>query len=312
MRRIILLAALLSASACTSFEPLRPDMEARPLPSRADEIAYINELRKAYTLDDASRIPCYAGVKLRSFRPKYVQGYPDYDSEQDVAAYAGKCLRFAKDPGDAAITSYLESGFGLTDLYCQRFFTVATEERQTRQLQRGLFKTGDTLTNAVMAALSASANAIAISSAGFSAIDSGYGNVDDAFVIAPSRDDVRKLVLSAQQKFRADVFKKDDKGQLALPKSYASARATIERYAGICSFDGMRQQVADAVATKTTDQNDAAQATANQGGQAGQAGQAGNNGGKKAPESKMPLKVTAPKGATTPASSDNPPPISPK
>ena len=309
MRRTIFLAAFLSASACTSIEPLRPDMEARPLPSRADEIALINQLRKAYTLDDAGGIPCYAGKNLRSFRPKYVQGYPDYDSDQDVAAYAGKCLRFAPNPGDASITSYLESGFLLTDLYCNRYFTVATEERQTRQLQRGLFKTVDTLTNAVMAALSASAPAIAVSSASFSAVDSGYGNVDDAFVVAPTRDDVKKLVLSGQQQIRADVFKKDKRGEMTLPKSYASARATIERYAQLCSFDGMRQQVADAVHSKTTAQNDAAQETANQGAQAAQGSE---NGGKETPKSKAASKAIAPKGGPTPASSDNPPPVSPK
>ena len=240
--------ALLSASACTTFEETRPDMEARPLPSRGDEIAYINELRKAYRPDEDGAMPCYTGQDLKPFRPKYVQGYAEWDSDQEAK---GRCVRFAPNPGDGPITSYLESGFGLTDLYCQRYFTIATETRQSRKLQRSFFKTGDTLLNAVMGALSVGANPIAISSAGFSAIDSGYGAVDDAFVVAPTREDVRKLVHGAQQKFRAEVFRKGERGETELPKSYAAARSTIERYAGLCTFDGMRQLVADAVATQT-------------------------------------------------------------
>lgn len=249
------LACAILTSACTANEHLRPDMEARPLPSRADEIAYINELRKAYTADTAGTVPCYTGDHLKPFRPKYVQGYSEWDQNQEVAGYAGTCLRFAPNPGDPTVTSYLESGFGLTDLYCQRYFVIATETRQSRKLQRGLFKTGDTLMNAVLGALSVGANPIAISSAGFSAIDSGYGEVDDAFVVAPTRDDVRKLVQGAQQRFRADVFSKDKDGNSQIPKSYASARATVERYAGLCTFDGMRQLVADAVTTKTNELN---------------------------------------------------------
>lgn len=256
------IAAIVSLPACTSFEPLRPDMEARPLPSRADEIAYINELRKAYQVDTSPNIPCYSGKDLKPFRPKFVQGYREWDAGQEVAAYDGQCLRFASDPKPEEMTAYLESGFGLTDLYCQRYFTIATETRQSRKLQRDVAKTGGTLVNAVLTALSAGSNPIGITSAGFSAIDSGYGAIDDAFVVAPTREDVRKLVQGAQQKFRADVFKPDAKGQLQLPKRYASARATIEKYAGLCTFDGMRQLVADAVTDKTDALNVSAQKTA--------------------------------------------------
>lgn len=271
MRRSVLILLLAATSACTTFEPLRPDMEARPLPSRADEIAYINELRKAFKVDDPSVVPCYTGHRLKPFRPKYVQGYQEWDEEQETGAYGGQCLRFRDNPGDAAITTYLESGFGLTDLYCQRYFTIATQTRQARRLQRGLFNTGDTLLNAVMAALNGSTNALAISNAGFSAVDSGYGAVDEAFVVAPTRDDVRKLVLSAQQKFRSDVFKQD---KPSLPKSYPSARSTVERYAGLCTFDGMRQLVADAVASKTDALNKAAEPETKTGAEDNEAGTA--------------------------------------
>ena len=296
------LAAIVGLPACTSFEPLRPDMEARPIPSRADEIAYINELRKAYQVDTRADIPCYKGKDLKSFRPKYVQGYPDWDARQDDAGYDGQCLRFADNPEPKFITAYLESGFGLTDLYCQRYFIIATETRQSRKLQRGLAKTGGTLLNTVLTALSPGSNAIGLTGAGFSAIDSGYGAVDDAFVVAPTREDVRKLVQSAQQKFRAEVFKKDNNGQTALPQSYPSARATIERYAGLCTFDGMRQLVSDAVALQTNTLNDSAQKPVTPA--------TGNPSDSPTAEAKKAPPPAAP--TTDPAALVAPPPVTPK
>jgi hypothetical protein len=277
-------------------------MEARPLPSRADEIAYINELRKAYRVDTSADIPCYTGKDLKPFRPKFVQGYPDWDAGQEVAAYDKQCLRFAADPKPEQMTAYLESGFGLTDLYCQRYFTIATETRQSRRLQRDVVKTGGTLVNAVLTALSAGSNPIGITSSGFSAIDAGYGAVDDAFVVAPTRDDVRKLVLGAQQQFRADVFKADNKGRVQLPKRYQSARATIERYAGLCTFDGMRQLVADAVKEKTDALNTSAQETPAKG---------EDKAGAKSTQSKKAPAVAKSTPATRPQSLTAPPPVSP-
>src|SRR5687767_4597973 len=90
MRHIPFVALALLSSACTTYEALRPDMEARPLPSRPDEIAYINGLRTAF--DPAGVVPagCYSGAGLQPFRPKYVQGYAEYDAQQE--AVQASCL----------------------------------------------------------------------------------------------------------------------------------------------------------------------------------------------------------------------------
>jgi hypothetical protein len=285
MRRLFaILAILTSTTACSSIEPLRPDMEARALPSRADEIAYINGLRQAYgpTTNDY----CYDGKTLPAFRPKFTQGYREWDDPQELR---GSCIGWADPPKAAnAVQTYLENGFGLTDLYCQRYFTIATETRQSRKLQQQTFKAGDALINAVMLALSSPERALGLSHAGFSAIDTTYRNIDEAFVVAPTREDVRDLVHGAQQKFRSEVFAKDSK---SMPKSYASARAVIESYAGLCSFDGMRQLVANSV-KQTTDKlnDDAARA---------QGGQEGAETGEKT------------KGATTGKGGTAPPPAKP-
>lgn len=283
MRLAILLAVSVALGGCASVENLRPDMEARPLPSRADEIAYINGLRAAYVITSAAPgVTCYTGKDLRAFRPKYTQGYLEYDKEQDSAGAQCVSFRILDELPDEAkkqeITRYLENGFGLTDLYCQRFFIIAGETRQRRHLQRDLGATADPLVIAVLKALSASASALTVVNAGFGAYDGIYKNIDDAFLITPERDTLRKLVLSAQQEFRSQAF--SDVGR---PNSYPGARSVIERYAGLCSFDGMKQLVADTLEGGATDLNKAAAEQAKK-----NAGDSGESGGETAPAKPKP------------------------
>lgn len=256
MNRAYFLASLaIFASGCTSIEALRPDMEARLVPSRLDEIAFINGLREAYApVEGDAKAGCYDGRNLKPIRPKYSQGYAEDDPAQHKLAQP-KCVVFKPagantEVGSVAITRYLENGFGLTDLYCQRYFVIATQTRQGRRFQRNTGSAVDVLVASVLTALGGGTTATGLANAGFEAFDSTYKNIDDAFVVAPERDDVRKLVHAAQQDFRATIF--DAK---TLPKSYPGARSVIERYAGLCSFDGMRQLVADAVSGKAKDLN---------------------------------------------------------
>lgn len=256
MIRALILSSSILVSGCTSIEPLRPDMEARLIPSRLDEIAFINGLREAYTPVTES-IGCYDGKSLKRLRPKYSQGYAEDDPAQDALG-SSQCVTFRETSTDAVIraaqvTRYLENGFGLTDIYCQRYFVIATQTRQGRKFQRNTGSAVDVLVGSVLTALGGGTTITGLANAGFEAFDSTYKNIDDAFVVAPERDDVRKLVHAAQQDFRATVF--DVK---SLPQSYPGGRSVIERYAGLCSFDGMRQLVADAVSGKAKDLNEKA------------------------------------------------------
>jgi len=245
-------------------------MEARPIPSSPDEMAYINELREAFVAEaqTSNGIPCYTGENLKPFRPKFTQGYREWDDDAERGGAAG-CLRYRpiKAGEDGRVKTYLEAGLGLTDLYCQRFFTMATEDRQTRHLQRGVVKTGDILMTAILGALNGVKNLQTFTHAGFGAVDSVYNEIDEAFLVAPSRDDLRKLVLSAQQDYRAHLFSNWAQNK-ERPHSYPSARSVIERYAGLCTFDGMRQLVADSVAEKTNQLNAEANQNRDGGGQA--------------------------------------------
>lgn len=236
-----------SLCACTSVEPLRPDIAARVMPSRLDEIAYINALRDAFEFSDPRGTGCYDGTNLRYFRPELEQGYPDHNVEQEtVSAARAPCVKYKKLTGDTdgPIKTYLEAGFGLTDLYCQRYFAIATESAQKRKFQRSTGSTVDTLVNAILGVANAGETALAVANAGFEAYGSTYQNIEDAFTVSPELENVRKLVHAAQQDFRTSAFN-------AMPGSYEGARSVVERYAGLCSYTGMKQLVNDSVTSET-------------------------------------------------------------
>jgi hypothetical protein len=239
MRRLVITIGLLfSTTACTSVEALRPDMEARPVPSRLDEIAYINGLRQAYA---AASAPCYNGKNLKPFKPKFVQGYRQTDPDADQASES-LCIQFKPSEPDKKSTQpkmiqdYLDNGFGLTDLYCSRFIMVAAETRQSRKMQKNTVSGVGALVAIALNAVSAGADAITVASGGFAAIDSTYKNIDDAFVISPDKESLIRLVQNAQ-----DTYRKQARG--TPPRSFAEARSKIERYASLCTFDGMRALV---------------------------------------------------------------------
>lgn len=246
-----MIVSTLALGACTSVEPLRPDLASRVLPSRLDEIAYINSLRDAFEFTPPAENGCYQGALLLYFRAEFGQGYPHHDAEQEGRSpgLIGLCVRYrsvAESERTASMTRYLEAGFGLTDLYCQRFFIAASESAQRRRFQRNSFSAVDTLVNAVLGVSGAGETALAIANAGFQAVDSTYQNIEDAFLVAPDLANVRDLVHAAQADFRARSFDAD-----RIPRSFEGARGVIERYAGMCSYTGMRQLVNDSVTSET-------------------------------------------------------------
>lgn len=217
-------------------------MHSRPVPSRPDEIAMMNGMLSALTTS-GQPVDCFKGKGLRPFRPKFVQGYPDYqESHAELAA----CPSFASLDDVAEpkrtylIRSYLDNGFGLVDLYCNRFFMIAAETRQSRQIQRNTGSAFDTLVTTVMTALGTGQTGIGIINHGFEAFDATYRNIDAAFLVAPDRDDLIALVTSSQDKIRTDSY-------AAKYQTYPAARSAIERYASKCTFDGMKDLVGTAI-----------------------------------------------------------------
>nr|WP_166175220.1 hypothetical protein [Altererythrobacter segetis] len=162
-------------------------------------------------------------------------------SKSSLVAACSVALAVNRGP---AVTKYLEAGFGLTDLYCQRFFVIAAQSDRKRQFERNSGSTVDALMNAVLGLSGAGQTALGLSNAAFEAYDSTYQNIQDAFLVSPDIANVRKLVQAAQLDFKTRTLK-------AMPTSYEDGRSTIERYAGICSYTGMKQLVNDSVTSQT-------------------------------------------------------------
>jgi hypothetical protein len=180
-----------------------------------------------------------------------VQGYRETDPAADEAS-AGVCIRFRPSKGSSdtsqatPIQDYLDNGFGLTDFYCSRFIMVAAEERQSRKMQRNTVSAVGTLINTVLNAVNAGEDAMTVASGAFTGVDSTYKNIDDAFVITPDKESVIRLVQSAQ-----DAYCKQSRD--TPPRSFAEARSKVERYALLCTYDGMRTLVNASIDHAATD-----------------------------------------------------------
>lgn len=243
---------------CAAVEEVRPDIAAKPLPSRLDEIAYINELRSAYILTRTDKsFPeelCFDGKDLRAFKSKSGQGYRQSEDPENLG---DGCVKFKKiEDGDSekrVLQSYLSAGFGLTDLYCERFFTVAAASDRDRKFGRTVSNGVDTLIGSVLTLSGAGRTAIGITNAGFGLIDDGFEAYDTAYLVGPDLSEVRRLVAAAQGEYRQSALNREGSG---FPSTYAGARSVIERYAGLCSYTGMRELVGKSVKDKTDQIND--------------------------------------------------------
>lgn len=252
----LLSAAMLLVSGCTGIEGIRPDISAKPLPSRLDEIAYVNALRSAYAVSDDKN--CFDGKGLTAFKAKLGQGYRE-SADPENFLVGDICLTFKPTSSDederrTELTDYLTAGFGLTDLYCKRFFTVASESQQNRQFGRNLSNGVDTLVGSILTLSGAGKTAIGITNGSFGLIDGTLEGFDLAYLVGPDMPEVERLVKAEQALFKQKVFDEDGN---AFPSNYSSARAVIEGYAATCSFTGMRQLVGKSVADKTDTLNQA-------------------------------------------------------
>jgi|GEM_PF-2397426 len=264
MTRYVLIALLLGG--CTSFEGVRPDIAAKPVPSRFDEIAQVNALRSAFEFVPAKEpggsgqrptLGCYQGTELKAFRAKSAEGYDRRVPEEFDRATEALCVYYRALPEDEVtrnevLFDYVSAGFSLTDIYCARFFTVVTASAQNRAFGKSVFGGVDTLVSSVLTLSNVGKTAIGIANSGFGLIDTTFDAYDSAYLVAPDMANVRKLVLAAQNEYRADVLE----GDKDFPKTYSTARSIIERYAGLCTFPGMRQLVNDSIAEKTNDIQD--------------------------------------------------------
>ena len=251
---IIGIVAMSSLTGCASVEGFRPDIAAKPVPSRLDEIAYINVLRSAFVLKTqdsvaANGLPdrslCFDGTDLAVFKSKSGQGFNDTKFKEEEMA-SGNCLAYRPNPAAAEMRHYLTAGFGITDLYCQRFFTVANASEQNRKFGRNVASGVDVMVGSILSLSGAGETAVGIANAGFGLLDTTFESYDTAYLVAPDMSNVQKLVLAAQDEYRKDALKSS-----SMVAGYPAARSVIERYATLCTFSGMRELVNKSLKDKT-------------------------------------------------------------
>ena len=210
-------------------------------PSRLDEIALVNKLRGV--LEARVGDECYSGDE-RYFRSELAQGYPDHTPAQEGVGIApGKCWFYKSAPAgesterkSAEMREYLDAGYALATIYCERFFIIAKQSQLKREFQRDTGSNLDTLVGTVLSLSSAGDTATGIVNGVFGAVDATYQSIDDAFLVSPELGNVSDLVSAAQQQHRRNTEKD-------WPTTFPAARRNIEEYAGYCTYSGMRALV---------------------------------------------------------------------
>jgi hypothetical protein len=198
MRNVIILIMGSLLSSCSAMGGLRTDLSASTIPTPDTERALINNLMKAF----------------------------DKSGPENT-------LAFRRNPSADDIEEYVQSGFTLTDIYCDEFFRRTNLSYRKRKFGRGATNDVGTVVASVLGLSNVGPKVIAGVATGFGLADSTWRNYDESFIVSPEIDVVRSLVLSAQDQFRRETFDN-------MPDNYMSARSAVIRYAGLCSFLGMQ------------------------------------------------------------------------
>ena len=152
-------------------------------------------------------------------------------------------LAASGDPtAGAKAKAYLDAGVTVADLYCDRFFRTLAERKADNDAARGAFNIADGVTSAVLGLADASTNAVAGASVGFSAIEALFENIDANYLVSPEIAAVEALVFDARATLREDILTTHP------PAGYYEAERSLRSYAALCSFNGVKRLVSEAVA----------------------------------------------------------------
>ena len=195
-------------TGCVSGSALSTDLSARPVPSPQTEDALIEVL--AESLEQTG-------------------------TRTDADGKSRPIMTF-REPRDAGeIKRYLAAGFALTDIYCDRFFRETNAAMRRRKFGRALTNDVGTAVGSVLGLITSVPKAVVSgTSAVTGGLDSTWRNYEDSFVVSPELESIRSLVLAAQDDYRQQTYRE------AFPADYMTARSAVVRYAGLCSFLGMK------------------------------------------------------------------------
>lgn len=151
-------------------------------------------------------------------------------------------IETSKSPlnGTAAL-KYLKAGVAVSDLYCRAYFEKLGEDRADNEALRGSFNVADAATAAALGLSGASSGVIAGTSIGFSTIESLFETLDSAYLVSAEVDQVEALVFSSRDTLYQTLFSGTG------PGSYYDAERQLAAYHHLCTFNGVKRLVNEAV-----------------------------------------------------------------
>lgn len=251
---------LIALSGCAASNSLRTKLSADPTETKDEKRILIGEMRNAYLGCDSSLATAIengsgangAEVRQREYQVSsancrnFAPGLAEYkrpkgiDKKVDAANDAVGSNEF-----QARVVRFMDAGTTLSDVYCDEFFRSVNLSARKRQFSKGLTTDTSTLVAGVLNLVKAGSAALTASTVGFNAVNSSFRNYDESFMVDADLAKMRRLVLAAQDSMKLK-FEEEQ------PRTIFSAESKVMRYAGLCSFLGMKDLLNDSIAAKTT------------------------------------------------------------
>ena len=167
-------------------------------------------------------------------------------AEEVLIAYAGRYRTALYDassyPTDASKQAiYLDAGMAVSDLFCNEFLSVLAKKQVQLEATRDYANIAGGVAAGVLGLLSAPTAAVAAVGIGSAALDDTLSTTQTNFLVAPDVPLVQRLVEEAREKLRNRL-------QIELPpNSFPDAQRKLLSYDTLCSFNGIKLLVNDAV-----------------------------------------------------------------
>jgi hypothetical protein len=217
MRKINVLMVFIAVdvSACSTFHPV-PDSTST-LPDR-----YIEE---------------YVGVPPDNGsidKRQYIDAYSSFSTLALIAS--------GKDAKPEDIKKYMYAGFSLSDMYCALYFRELTKQQAMLDWQRTQINLASGLATGLLGIFSSSSAATGATGAVLSFFGATTDNVNTTFLLAPKIESLEYLVQKTHTQYVSTLKDSDY-------IYFSQAQSLINRYAGMCTFRGLKELIDESVST---------------------------------------------------------------
>ena len=143
---------------------------------------------------------------------------------------------------------FQDAGLTLSDIYCEDFFRKANATARRRGFGRGVTNDVGGAVQAILGLAKVTTGVISGVGAGIAFADSTFRNYDESFMVDADLSRMRRLVNAARDSMRLDFRDQDQSGP---GLTIFAAESRIQRYAGLCTFLGMKNLLDASLADKT-------------------------------------------------------------